>query len=146
MTLRSYDFRSPAELVDQVALRVPLQADSVYVVLVARPSSEQRIVTIRRLATPALIDDWDFASNEIYDVMQESPIPDRSARPDHSMLTLVVRPGLCVFGPNEGRWMSAWRYSNHFRNCFDGSVILITEHGWVDLMTDTAGHSPALAA
>ena len=117
-----------------------------HVVLVARPSSEQRIVTIRRLATPALIDDWHSASNEIYDVMQELPIPDRPARPDHSVLTVVVRPGLCVFGPNEGRWMSAWSYSNHFRNCFDGSVILVTEHGWADFMTDTAGHSPALAA
>lgn len=146
MTLRSFDFRSPAELIDQIAQRVPLAADTVYVVLVARPSREQRIVAIRRLATPARIDDWRSASNEIYDVMHELPIPDRPARPDHSVLTVVVRPGLCVFGPNEGEWMSAWRYSNHCRNCFDGSVILVTEHGWADFMTDTAGHCPALAA
>jgi hypothetical protein len=61
-------------------------------------------------------------------------------------VTFVVRPGLCVFGPNEGRWMSAWRYSNHLTNCFSGDVVLVTEHGWAALMADAGGHSPAMAA
>ncbi|HET6625950.1 MAG TPA: hypothetical protein VFG63_06135 [Nocardioidaceae bacterium] len=146
MTLRSYDFRSPGELIDQVAAAVPLVEDAAYLVLVARPSTEQRIVTIRRLQTPALIDNYHEASDEIYDVMQTFPIPERPARPDHSVVTVLVRPGLCVFGPNEGAWMDASKYSNHLRNAFNGGPILVTEHGWCDFMTDTAGLSPAMAA
>jgi hypothetical protein len=32
------------------------------------------------------------------------------------------------------------------RNAFDGGLILVTPHGWVDVLTDTAGISPAMAA
>jgi hypothetical protein len=42
--------------------------------------------------------------------------------------------------------VSAWRYSNHLTNAFDGRMILVTEHGWTDFMTDTAGYSPAMVA
>lgn len=146
MTLRSFDFRSPAQLIVQVADEVPLTAGTAYVVLVADPSTAQEIVTIRRLDTPAVIDDWAEASEEIYDLMQELPIPAWPAKPRHSALTVVVRRGLCVLGPNEGNWMSAWKYSNHLTNAFTGGVILVTEHGWVDFMTDAAGLCPALAA
>jgi len=146
MSIRSSDFRSPAQLIDQIATAVPLVEDTAYLVLVARPSTEQRIVTIRRLETPALIDDYDEPHDEIYAVMQTLPIPERPAPLEHSVITVVVRPGLCVFGPNEGCWMNAWRYSNHFRNAFDGRLILVTEHGWCDFMTDTAGVSPSMAA
>ena len=144
MTPYSFEFRSSAALIEEVAARVPLVEDTVYVVLVARPSTEQRIVTIRRLDTPARIDDWDMAREEIYGLMQELPIPQRPRPPRHSALTVLVRGGLCLFGPNEGRWMAAWRYSNHLANAFDGSMILVTEHGWCDFMTDEAGHSPAM--
>lgn len=40
--------------------------------------------------------------------------------------------------------MAAWRYSIHLANAFDGSMILVTEHGWCDFMTEEAGHSPAM--
>lgn len=146
MTLRSYDFRSTAELIEQVAAEVPLVQDTAYVVLVAHPSTEQRIVAIRPLETPALIDDWQEASCEIYDVMQQLPIPTEPRPSRLSALIVVARGGYCVFGPNEGNWMSAWKYSNHLTGTFTGGLILVTEHGWADLMTDTAGHSPALVA
>lgn len=144
MNLRNFDYRSPAELIDQVAARVPLIEEAVYVVLVARPPTEQRIVTIRRLATPARIEDWEDASEEICELMEELPIPGRQHPPDHSAFTVIVRSGLCVFGPTEGLWLSAWKYSNHMTNAFGGRAMLVTEHGWYDFMTDTAGHSPAL--
>jgi len=77
--------------------------------------------------------------------MQRLPIPDRPAPLDHSVMTVVARRGLCVFEPNEGHWMSAWRYSNHFTNAFDGTVMLVTEHGWSDFSTDTGGTTPSLS-
>jgi hypothetical protein len=146
MTLHSYEFRSPAQLIEQVADEVPLVPGTAYVVLVAHPSTEQRIVAIRRLETPALIDDWYDASEEIHHVMRELAIPEEPRPPQHSALTVVVRRGYCAFGPNEGAWMNAWSYSNHLTNAFHGGLILVTEHGWADFMTDAAGHSPALVA
>lgn len=145
MTLAVYDFRSPAALIEEVAGRIALVENTVYVVLVARPSTEQHIVAIRRLATPARIDGWQDASAEIREVMEELTVPERPTPPDHSALTVLVRRGLCVFGPNEGQWMSAWRYSNHLSNCYGGRIILVTEHGWADFMTHTAGQLPAMA-
>jgi hypothetical protein len=111
MTLHTYDFRSPSQLIEQVGARVPLLDNTAYVVLVVRPSTDPKNVTIRRLDTLVLIDDWQDARDEIYEVMQELPIPERPERIDHSVITVLVRHGLCVFGPNEGTWMSAWQYS-----------------------------------
>lgn len=103
-------------------------------------------MTIQRFESPALIGHWMGARDEIYAVMQDLPIPDEPRPPKHTVVTVLVRPGLCVFGPNEGRWLTAWRYSNHLTNAFSGSIFLVTEYGWVDFMTDTAGHMPAMAA
>jgi len=58
-------------------------------------------------------------------------------------MTFVVRPGPCVFGPNESHWLYAWRYSNHFTNAYSSHIILVTEHGWCDFMTHQAGLTPA---
>jgi hypothetical protein len=144
MDLARYEYRDPARLVAEVAARVPLVEDTVHVALVRSPSTEQRIVTTRTLETPALIDEYEEASAELRGVMQSLPIPDRPAPLDHSVMTFVVRPGLCVFGPNESLWMLAWRYSHHFTNAYDGYVSLVTEHGWCDFMTRFADHEPAM--
>jgi hypothetical protein len=146
MNLEPYQFRSPARLIAQIATDTPLVRDTAYVVLVAHPSTEQRIVAIRRLDTPAMIGDWQDARDEMHDVVRDLPIPEEPRPPTHSVVTVLVRPGYCVFGPHEGSWMEAWKFSNHFANAFNGGVILVTEHGWSDFMTDTAGHTPAMAA
>lgn len=43
MTLEPYDYRDPEALITEVAERVLLRAGDVYLVLVAHPSTEQRI-------------------------------------------------------------------------------------------------------
>lgn len=146
MSLESYEFRSPDQLIAQVAGEVPLTAGAAYVVLVADPPTAQRIVAIRRLESPAVIDDWQEASEEIYELMQELAIPEAPPPPRHSAITVLVRTGYCVFGSNEGNWLSAWKYSNYLSNAFNGGLILVTEHGWSDFMTHAAGLSPALVA
>ena len=146
MNLEPYESRSPAQLIEQVAAQGPLVPDTAYVVLVAHPSTEQRIVAIRRLATPAMIDHCHEALDELHQVVRELPVPDEPHPPTHSVVTVLVRPGYCVFGPNEGSWMRAWQLSNHGANTFNGGVILVTEHGWSDFLTDAAGHIPAMAA
>ncbi len=61
MTLHTYDFRSPSQLIEQVGARVPLLDNTAYVVLVVRPSTDPKNVAIRRLDTLVLIDDWQDA-------------------------------------------------------------------------------------
>jgi len=146
MTLRPWQLHDPARLLTQAADRFPLAEGTVLLALVHLPSTDQRLVDVEQLRTPALIDDWEEASEEIYEQMQRFDIADWSRRPEHAGVTVVVRDGLCVLGPNEGRWHQAWRYSNHLRNAFDGGLILVTAHGWVDVLSDTAGVSPAMAA
>lgn len=146
MTLRPWQLRDPARLLTEVAQRVPLVEDTALLALVHHPSTEQDLVGLERLRTPAVIDDWQQASEEICERMQQLDIPERPRRPEHAGVTVVVRDGLCVLGPNEGQWYRAWRYSNHLRNAFDGGLILVTPHGWVDVLSDTAGTSPAMAA
>lgn len=143
MSLENYEFRDPAALIDEVAHRVPLREGTAYVALVAHPSSDQRIVAIERLNAPAVLDHYEDARDELYDTMQRLPIPDTFPL-THATVTIVVRRGLCVLGPSEGHWLSAWRYSNHLTGSFTGDLILVTEHGWTDFMTGHADTSPAL--
>jgi hypothetical protein len=143
MKLEPYEYKDPAALITDVAGRVPLTEDTAYLVLVANPATEQRIVVLQRYDAPALLDDYDEARNEIYERVQALPIPD-GGRPRHSVMTVLVRRGLCVFGPQDLPWFQAWRYSNHLRPVFGSEFILVTEHGWCDLMTGSGGSRPAL--
>ena len=71
-------------------------------------------------------------------------MPDGPGVPTHSSVLVVVRPGLCVFGPNEAAWFMGDRYANHFARLWTMETILVTEHGWLDFMTNEAGVEPAL--
>ena len=66
--------------------------------------------------------------------------------PEHLALTVVVRPGFAVLGPNEGVWFKGWRYANHLQSLHTGELVLVTEHGWVDFMTEACGHEPRMVA
>lgn len=146
MSLENYELRDPRRLIEQVVGQHSLLEGRAYLVLVEDPPGNQMIKAVRELSTPALIEEYDEASNEIRDVVRGLGIPDSRRPIRHMLVTVLVRPGLCVFGPNEGRWLKAWRYSHHFTDAFDGHVIVVTEHGWADFMTEFADHSPAISA
>ena len=144
MTLRAFELRDPSLLIRDIADRVPLVEEVAYVVLIEDPSTTQRIVHVHRLRTPSVIQDDEDACSELRDVMDSLPIPCTPGTWRHLVLTVVIRPGLCVVGPNEGRWLMAWSYSNHAAQAFTGDLILVTEHGWRDWSTELAGTTPAL--
>ena len=145
MALEPWDIKDPDQLIQSVAEQVPLTEDTAYVVLVRRPSTSQEIVEIRRLDLPALLDDDDDIRDELCEVARSFGIP-HTRECLHAIITVVVRPGRCVIGPNEVVWLKGWRYSNHFVRTFDGDLILVTEHGWTDFSTRFAGHEPRMAA
>jgi hypothetical protein len=103
MELEVYEFRDPGRLIREIARRVTLQDDSAWLVQVAHPSTEQRIVRVDELITPAVIDDWQEARDEMYDVIRGWHIPN-TGRPSHAAMLVVVRRGLCISGPNEKFW------------------------------------------
>lgn len=142
-TLEPYEFRDPAALISELAERIPLDEGTAHLVLVERPSTTQRVIRIDRLRTPAEILRSEDAEDEMRDVIDTWPLPEEQP-PRHSSLLVLVRPGWCVFGPNEAQWFHADCYLNHLRSVYTGNCILVTEHGWVDFMTYLAGSTPAM--
>jgi hypothetical protein len=144
-TLEPYEFRDPAALMAELAERISLDENTAHLLLVDHPSTVQRIVRIERLTTPAEILSGEDAEEEMRDVIDAWPLPEVRP-PRHSTMLVLVRPGLCVFGPNEAQWLLADRYLNHLRPLYTGDCLLVTEHGWVDWMTYLAGRTPAMRA
>jgi hypothetical protein len=145
MALEPWDIKDPDLLIRSVAEQVPLTEDTAYVVLVRRPSTRQEVVEIRKLDLPALLDDDDDISDNLREVARSFGVPD-TRECLHAVVTVIVRPGRCVIGPNEVVWFKGWRYSNHFVRTFDSDLILVTEHGWIDWATNFAGHAPRMNA
>ncbi|MCU1538039.1 MAG: hypothetical protein JWP82_2390 [Humibacillus sp.] len=141
--LKPYEFRDPAALMSEIAEQVSLDEGCAHLVLVDHPATTQRIVRIDRLGTPAEIFEYDAACEEMREVVDSWPVPDVRP-PRHASVLVVVRPGWCVFGPNEMQWCLASRYLNPLASIYTGDVVLVTEHGWLDLMTHFAGPEPAM--
>jgi len=145
MKLKPYELKDPGELVQGLAERVDLVEDTAWLVQIQDPSTRQLIVGVDRMDSPALIDEWQEARDELHDRIQAWSVPD-THRPQQAAVLVVVRPGLCVMGPNEAQWFLAWRYVNHLRSLFSGDLILVTEHGWTDFMTNLGGYAPTMSA
>jgi hypothetical protein len=141
--LHHYDVRDPSRLIADISERVPLVEGTAHLALVADVSTTQKVLRIDTLRLPAEIIDRQESSEELRRVVESWPIPDRRGRPRHTPVLVVVRPGLCVFGPNEAVWFMAERYANHLSNVWPTLDILVTEHGWLDYMTYEAGLTPA---
>lgn len=143
MTLQPYELRDPEALIREVAVVVDLLEDHAFVVLVHLPSTEQRVLEVRELALPALLDDDDDISDHLCGIARSFEIPEARS-PRHALVTVIVRRGRCLLGPNEGVWLRGWRYSHHFAAAYNSDLILVTEHGWTDFMTTWSGHEPRL--
>ena len=100
---------------------------------------------IRGLDSPALVDADDHLSAELRVAAESFGIPD-TRECLHAFVTVLVRPGRCVIGPNEAVWLNGWRYANHLQRAFSGELVLVTEHGWVAWPSDAAGRAPHMQA
>ena len=145
MKLEHWELRDPRRLIEDIAEQVTLLEDTSYVALVHHPSTHQQLQRVVPLQLPALLDDDEDISEDLREVARSFGIG-WDPPSDHLLTTVVVRPGLTLFGPNESVWFNGWRYSNHFESISTGDLILVTEHGWLDFMTNEAGHFPRLQA
>jgi hypothetical protein len=143
MDIDDFELRSPAELIEEVAGRVPLADGTAYAVLVAGPARKQTIRAIERLPCGAEIDDYDRARPLLEELCRRWD-DGGDTRPSRlKVVTVIVRRGLCVWTPVEWAWSNAWRYT--WTPISGGDLIVVTEHGWYDFMTKHADHRPALA-
>ena len=141
--LHAYDVRDPARLITDIAEHVPLVQGSAHLALVRDVSTSQEVLSVDTLRLPAEIVDWHEASEELRRVVEGWPVGSERGAPRHTPVLVIVRPGLCVFGPNEAVWLRAGRYASFTASLWSISEILVTEHGWLDFMTYEAGVMPA---
>jgi hypothetical protein len=146
MTLRQYEFADPARLIEEIAQQHRFQPGTALLAVVEWPSTRQDLIHVEELPVDARIDHYLEVQDLLYETMQTLPVPDWAADTRHSVMTVVVRPGLTVLGPHEAAWLSGWRYSNHGRGAFSGDLILVTEHGWADFVTRWGDHHPRMVA
>ncbi len=145
--LKPYELRDPGALIHEVAATVVLAEDTAWLALVHHPSTTQRLIRVDPLPIPALLDDDDDISDHLRAATEAFGLGwTREHGPLHMVVTIVVRPGFTVLGPNEGVWFRGWRYANHGESAYTGELVLVTEHGWVDFMTDACGHEPRMAS
>lgn len=144
MKLDPYEFRDPGGVLRDLAGQARLESGAAFLLLVEHPSTEQRVLRVDRLRTPAEITDDEAACDEMRDVIATYDLPDTHPITCAVMLVLV-RPGLCVTSDSEKWWHRAWRYVNHGRALYSGDLMVVTEHGWWDTMSDLGEARPCLA-
>lgn len=148
MELKPYDLRDPALVVEALAKRYRLTRPAAYLAVVRDPSTAQKIVSVEKLRTPAVIDDWQAASDELRERLNSADIPTAgppgSTAPSHLPMLIVVRPGRCVSSPNERVWWLAQRYMNSMAWTWSPGLMVVTEHGWYDFTTKWGAVEPAL--
>ncbi|MGH3384324.1 MAG: hypothetical protein ACRDO1_07080 [Nocardioidaceae bacterium] len=146
MTLQRFEFRDPGLLLSDIAERQPLVEDTALLAVVQEPSTDQRLTHVEVLPVSARVDASVDLSELLRSTMERLPVPEwsRTRSITHAVMTVLVRSGPTIFGANESRWFVGWRYSNHVMDAITGDVLLVTEHGWADFMTDWGGHEPRM--
>jgi hypothetical protein len=145
MELETWGLMDPARFIEQIAGRHRLVAGLVLLAVVEDPASKQAIKHVEILPIDSRIEHYPQATDVLYEAMQRLPLLDFAGRDvRHSVVTVIVRPGLAVAGPNEAAWTLAWKHSNHLRHAFTGNLLLVTEHGWYDLMSEQDAAVPSM--
>lgn len=143
--LAPYEFKDPGEVLEQVAAVHPLTPGTALVAVVEDPATRQRVTAVEALPVDSRVGEEEDLSGLLRETMQRLPVPQWSGGgPRHSVITVLVRPGLTVFGRIESVWVRGWRYSNHLMSAYTGDLILVTEHGWADIMTGWGGYQPKM--
>jgi hypothetical protein len=145
MELENWKLAAPARLIGQIASRHRLVAGLALLAVVEDPAGSQTLTHIEVLPIDCRIEHHTPAADLLYQTMQRLPLPDFACPgAQHSVVTVIVRPGPAKAGPNEAAWTSAWKNSNHLRPVFTGNLLLVTEHGWYDLMAHHGASFPRM--
>ncbi len=142
-----WDIKDPTHLLAQVDELCPLRAGQVVVAAVEIAS--QSVTDARVASLEPLPDEYPYGSHLVRG-LAEVMVPERwsvtrdNGGMSHVLVTIVCREGRAFPGSGELAWWRAWRYANQQRGAFDGSVYVVTPHGWTGLSDERAGFEPRL--
>lgn len=147
--LPPHAFRDMGAVVTEVLSTHDLRPGDALLALVRRPSEQAVVEHVSRIRGGRwrALDDRG-RSDLIRTVVDAMPVPpwSRGAGPDHSVVTLVGRRGLAVAGAGEAAWWNAWWFSNCAAHVYKGDLVLVTEHGWCEVVGTHGGWTPRLAS
>lgn len=142
-----FELRDPGALVEQVLYGRRVAEGDAFVALVRDATGVQELVHVTSIPPTTWASlDRPGRSDFLRQCVHDMPIDTETwRRPEHTVITIVVRSGLAVFSADELSWLLAWRYANHLAPVLDAGLILITEFGWVDFMSGRGDFTPRLA-
>jgi hypothetical protein len=145
MELESWELVDPARFIEQIASSHRLVAGLALLAVVEDPAGRQAITHVETLPIDCRIGHYSQAADLLYETMQRLTLPDVPG-PDMriSVVTVIVRLGVTTPGRHEAAWTSAWKHSSHLRAAFTGNLMVVTEHGWYDLMSERGAAFPRL--
>ena len=114
------------------------------VLLVHDPAGAQELLGGRRVPSEL----WEGASSPersdlLCSLARSFDVPVARGRGFESVfVTVVPRQGLTVVDSHDAEVFSAWRYSNHCTGALDTTLLLVTEHGWLDALSGRGGAEP----
>lgn len=145
--LERWDVANPERTLADVLSRVDAEPDDVLVAML-RIGEEQELVNVTRVhsgAQPDFDDARDLLCRHAQSAAGDRPWEgSRWRSPEFLLVTVVCREGRVVPTAADYFWLTAWRFSNHGSNAFDGDVYLVTEHGWTGCTDQRAGFRPRL--
>jgi hypothetical protein len=145
MELESWELAEPARFIERIASGHRLVAGLALLAVVQDPVSSQTITHIEELPIDCRIEHPSQAAELLYTTMQQIPLPDSAGHgTQHSVITVIVRPGLATAGRHEAAWKVAWSNSNHLRPAFTGNLVVVTEHGWYDELSSVGAGVPRM--
>jgi hypothetical protein len=145
MDFENWELAAPARLIREIALRYRLVAGLALLAVVEDPHGSQTTRHVEVLPIDCRIARDTQAADLLHEAMQHLPLPDPGDRDTrHSVVTVIVRPGPAKAGRHEDAWASAWRNTNHLRPAFTGNLLLVTEHGWYDLLSAKSSGIPRM--
>lgn len=150
MSREIWELDDPAAIIRQIGGLCRLRVGRTVVAAVSvsdQAVSAAKVATERGERLPDHPDSSELARRLAHELVPErGSVSADNGGISHILVTVVCREGYVIAGRGEFEWISAWRYSNHFRGAFDGDVYVVTPHGWTGLMDHRAGYSPCLVA
>jgi hypothetical protein len=142
-----WDLENPADILMQVNAVCRFKLGRT---IVAAVRLSDQTVTGAEVITERRLPQKHLSGSDLAREMAERLVPERWAivkdrsGMSHVLITVVCRPGFVVPTAQEFDWLSAWRYSNHFRGAYDGDVFIMTPNGWSGTLDHRAGFEPCL--
>lgn len=142
------DLRDPAAALAGIARRHQLRPGMVIIGLLEHPSTIQHLLDTTVLYDAAEAPEQARHCGVLIQRAAERLFGPRLilGQPRHTFLTVVVRRGPLVVTSEDQRWFDGWREAEHRLPVLDGTLVLLTDQGWMCAGNKRVGFLPALVA